>query len=448
MFLRGNFFLTIIFFCFIFYTKAQINIVSPFYSDSFESSYYLNYGISLCNSENGNYEKALQFLENKNLKKNLKNQYYLRYLIDYQTKVKKKTHQIIDLSQLNEKEKAILKLWLFAVTKNDDDYIIALKNIQNKYSNDIDVKKIDIRKVLQDRYELIFTDANFKSISDTIENILTKNHLSKEDKLYFKLLQLDCDEYFYRDKNKTELEREKILSKYSALWNENKPSFSDKYAKINFKIKSKNSNQYFQLTNENTPDDHIFDEYITFLYGQPIQDLAGNDNKKYIDYIKKNPFYYGESEGGFNLDTVDWNKSPKKVENKEQFREFIKNINHVITEFPRAKGPKMTYLDALITNKNYVYNNDSEIYQTQYLKNIIDIFALDQRADFENHFNYFRDILEKDSSEIKFNDYYKIFLKQVKNKNEQEILDYLNIVEKEFPNNKNIKLFLKEFSQV
>lgn len=447
MFLRGNFFLTITFFCFAFFAKAQLNVKFPFFSDSFESSYYLNYGISLCNSENGNYEKALQFLKHESLRKNPKNQYYLRCLIDYQTKGKSKTHEIIDFSKLNEKEKALLKLWLFAVTKNDDDYFVALKDIQNKYSADIDLKKLEIRKALQDRYELIFTDVDFKSLSDNIENIITKNHISKEDRLYFKLLQLDCNEYFYRDKNKTEIEREKILGEYSSLWNENKLFFSDQYSKINFKLKSKTSKQYFHLTNENPPDDHIFDEYITFVYGEPIQDLAGSENKKYIDYIKINPFYYGEKEGGLNLDTVDWNTSPKKVKDKEQFEAFLKNINQVITEFPGAKGPKMTYLDALITNKKYVYGKDSEMYHTQYLKNIIGVFALDQRADFENHFTYFRDILEKDSSEIKFDDYYKIFLKQVKNKNEQEIVDYLNIVEKEFPNNKNIKLFVKEFSK-
>ena len=39
--------------------NGQLTVTSPYFSDSSEDSYQLNYGISLCDPEKGNYEEAV-----------------------------------------------------------------------------------------------------------------------------------------------------------------------------------------------------------------------------------------------------------------------------------------------------------------------------------------------------------------------------------------------------
>ena len=448
MFLKGKKLFLILFFAISLCLNAQLTITSPFFCDSYEDSYQLNYGISLCDPEKGNYEEASRFLKNADLNKKSKNQYYLQSLINFQTKGKKVTHQLIDSSELNQKEKQILKLWLFAVTNNDDDYAINLRDVLGKYSDDPDVKKIELKKILNDRSDLIFTVTDFDSLSNSIQKISQNPKLSKEDRLYFQLLKLDSDYYIYGNDRNLESLRKRIVLDYAELWKKNNLYFSKKYSRIIFKVKCENAEEYFKITDERQPGDEIFEDYLEIFFGQPTADLVGSDNRKYIAFIKKNPFYYGDHEAGFDLEKIEWNKSPKEVENKEQFQEFVQNINSLISEFPGALGPKMIYLDALIKNKKFVYNEDVELYQTAFLKRIIDVFALNQRADFTNHFDYFRDILKTDLPEIRYNEYYKVFFKQVKVKNEKEILDYLHLVIKEFPNNKNLKIIEEEFSKI
>ena len=428
--------------------NGQLTVTSPYFSDSSEDSYQLNYGISLCDPEKGNYEEAIQFLTTEGISKRPKTQYYLQSLINFQTKGKKITHQIIDSSELNQKEKQLLKLWLFAVTNNDDDYKIILNEVLEKYKDDLDLKKIELRKILQDRSELIFRVTDFDSLSKSIQKIQNNRNLSKNDQLYFQLLKLDSDYYVYGNNKNLENLRKRIILDYAELWKKNKLYFSKKYSRLVFKVKCENSEEYFKITDELEPGDEIFEDFHEIYFGQPVASLVGSDNKKYSAFITKNPLYFGDHEAGFDLGKIDWNKSPKEVETKEQFQEFIQHIENLIAKFPGALGPKMTYLDALIKNKQFVYDNDSELYQTAFLKKIIDVFALNQRANFTNHFDYFRDILKTDSPEIKYNDYYKILFKQVKIKNEKEILYYLALVIKEFPHNKNLKIIEEEFSKI
>ncbi|KQT17681.1 hypothetical protein ASG31_09840 [Chryseobacterium sp. Leaf404] len=425
-----------------------MTITSPFFCDSSEDSYQLNYGISLCDPEKGNYEEAIKFIKTEGLIRKTKNKFYLQSLINFQTKGKKITHEIIDASEYNQKEKEILKLWLFAVTNNDDDYTIVLKDVVGKYKDDFDVKKIELRKILNDRSELIFTVTDFDSLSNSIQKIVQNPKLSKEDKLYFQLLKLDSDYYVYGNEKNLESLRKKIILEYAGLWKKNSLYFSKKYSRLVFKVKCENEKEYFEITDEREPGDDIFDDYREIYFGQPVAGIAGSDNSKYVAFIKRNPLYFGTHEAGFDLTKIDWNKSPKEVETKEQFQEFIRNIDNLIAEFPGAMGPKMIYLDALIKNKKFVYDKDLDFYQTAFLKRIIDVFALNQRADFTNHFDYFRDILQTDLPKIRYREYYKVLFKQVKMKNEIEILDYLQLVRKDFPNNKNLKVIAEEFSKI
>ncbi len=427
------------------YTNAQLNVRRPFFSDSSNENYFLNYGVSLCNPKDGSLKEAVTFLQNTNLKKRPKDVLYLQYLISFQTEGKIATFEKIDKSQISDKEKDILKLWLFSVTKNDNDFEVYLDKNQEKYPKDIELKKIEIRKHLQDRFDLIYTDTDFASTSKSIDSIIANNKLSKDDELLFGLLKLDCEYEACEDTKSMKLERDRIVNEYSKLWKNYKSYFNDKYAKINLKIKSDNSTHYFRLTNEASPNDEIFEDYLFIIYGNPIQDIVGSDNKKYMDFLQENPFYYGEWNGGLNLSTVDWNLSPKKVKNSNDFDLYLNQIEKMINKYPGALGPKYAYIDALIENKEFIYSQDTNIYLFKYLTNIIDIFALDQRADFENHFTYFRDILKEDIPSTKFNEYYKLIFKKVKNGNEKEINNYIINVERKFPNNANLKIISSEF---
>lgn len=425
--------------------NAQLNVRFPFFSDTINDYYYLNYGISLCNPKDGNYEEAIKFLQNPNLKNNAKNLLYFQTLIDFQTKGKISAFEKIDNLQLEEKEKDFLKLWLFAVTKNENDFDIELEKNQKKYPNNIELEKIRIRKLLQDRNDLIYTNTNFEDISNDIDKILLSQQLSKNDEIFFKALKFDCEYYLFEDSQSMKIERTRIINEFSTLWKQNKTYFVNIYVKINFKLKSNDSKHYFELTDENEPNDEIFENYLFLIYGNPIQDIVGSDNKKYINFIQANPFYYGEWNGGFNIGELDWNKSPKKIENNNDFIVYLDKIENTINKFPGAIGPKYAYVDALIENKKIIYLLDENKYLTNFLKKIIDIFALNQQADFENQFTYFRDILKEEIPGTKFNEYYKLVFKQVKQNNESEINNYLIEVEEKFPNNKNIKKILTEF---
>ncbi|WP_147366824.1 hypothetical protein [Epilithonimonas arachidiradicis] len=428
-----------------FFSNAQLDARYPFFSDSLDDYYYLNYGVSLCNPKDGNYEDALKFLQDVNLKKNSKNVIYLEYLISFQTEGRLTTFEKINNSQLNEKDKDFLKLWLFAVTHNDNDFTEELNKNQKKYYNDLEIKKIDIRKKLQDRHDLIYTNFDIKSICNDIDQVIANQKLSKDDELFFSALKLDFEYYLSADSKTVKTERDRILKEYSMIWKLNKSYFKDNYTKLNFKLKSNNRTHYFDLTNEDEPDNGILEDYLFIMYGNPIQDIAGSDNKKYIDFINTNPFYYGKDEGGFNLSEGKSNVSPKKIKSKESFVFFLNEIENIINRFPGAVGPKYTYIDALIVNKEYVYSKDIEIYQTKFLKRIIDIFILNPRADFDNHFDYFRDFLKEDITDTNSSDYYKLIFKQVKLNNEKEINNYIRDLEKKNSNNVNLKNIANEF---
>lgn len=440
-----KYFVIVLFFI-VLHLNAQLKVIFPLFSDSITDYYYLNYGISLCNPKDGNYEEATAYLQSSQVSKNAKNLIYLRNLISYQTEGKLSTFEKINSSQISNKEKDFLKLWLFAVTKNDNDYELELNKNQKKYPNDIELTKIEIRKKLQDRQDLIYTSIDFKEISINIDKLLVNKKNSKEDEIYLKALQLDCEYFAYEDSKSMKTERRRILAEYSNLWKQNKTFFMDQYSKINFKLKSDNSAHYFDLTNEDIPDDSIFDDYLLIHYGNPVQTIAGSDNLKYIAFIQTNPFYYGgEWNGGYNLEKTEWNLSPKKVKSYNDFLIYLDKIETTINKYPGAIGPKYIFLDALIENKEIIYDGKIEVYQTKFLKRLIDIFALDQRADFENHFDYFRDFLKEDIPSTKFNDYYKLIFKQVKQNNSLEINDYLIEVKNKFPNNENIKTIINEF---
>lgn len=427
------------------FVNAQLNVRFPFFSDSINDNYFLNYGVSLCNPKDGSLGEAVKFLQNDNLKKNPKSLSYLQYLINFQTEGKISTFKNIEKSHLSEKEKDILKLWLFAVTKNDNDYDVKLVENQNKYPNDIELKKIEIKKQLQDRHDLIFTEIDFSDILQNINKIIVTTKLSKNDEILFNSLKLDCEYYGSAGTKSMKIIRDKVMNDYSNLWKDNKSYFNDKYAKINFKLKSNNSNHYFELTNENEPNDEIIEEYLFIIYGNPIEDIVGSDNKKYMTFLQNNPFYYGEWNGGYNLETLKWNPSPKKVKNYSDFILNLEQIENTIYKFPGSLGPKYAYIDALIQNKEIIYNQDINVYLTKFLIKIIDIFALDQRANFENHFTYFSDILKEDIPSTKFNEYYKLIFHSVKKLNETEINNYLINIEKKFPNNANLKAVINEF---
>ncbi|WP_144282046.1 hypothetical protein [Chryseobacterium echinoideorum] len=428
--------------------NAQLNLRFPLFSDSINDNYFLNYGVSLCNPKDGSLEEALKFQQNDNLKNNPKNLNYLQYLINFQTEGKVATFENIEKSQLSEKERDVLKLWLFSVTKNDDDFDKKLYENQNKYPNDIELKKIEIRKQLQDRQDLIHTEIDFSNIIQNINKIIVNNKLSKNDEILFNLLKLDCEYYENTDTESMKTVRNKIMNEYSNFWKSYKSFFNDKYAKINFKLKSNNSAHYFELTNEDEPNDEIFEDYLFVMYGNPIQDIVGSDNKKYIAFLQTNPFYYGEWNEGLNLATVEKNPSPKKVKNYSDFILNLKKIENTINKFPGAVGPKYAYIDALIENKEIIYNQNPNVYLTKFLIKIIDIFSIDQRANLENHFTYFRDILKEDISSTKFNEYYKLIFQSVKKSNETEIDNYLINIEKKFPNNINLKAMIDKFHKL
>lgn len=438
----------LLFICFLIYLNysAQLNVRFPFFSDSQESAHNINYGISLCDSKNGDYTEALKYLKEISVKDNLQNQTSLKYLIDFKTKGKKSTFASIDQSIKDSKVADLLKLWLFSVTGNIDDYTIAFEKIISKYPNDIQLKKIQIRKLLQERYDLIYTDTNFMELSNSIEQFMQENNLSDEDQLYFKLLKLDCLYYYYDSPNIKE--REKLTREFSKIWKKNPNEFHEIYAKINMKLKSDKDNTYFEMTNEEEPRDEIFENYIYIMYGFPMEDVVKYNTSKYIDFIKKNPFYYGENEGGFSLSKGKNNESPKHANSMETFEKIVNALNNLKIKFPGAIGSRYNYLDALFQNKKLVYAEETEIYKLNYLKNLIDIFALDQTANFTNHFDSFEDILEQDPINVKYDESYKILLKEVKMNNEKEIMDYLNQTIIDFPNNENLKYFKSEFINI
>lgn len=425
--------------------NAQLNITFPFFSDAYSSVYHVQFNTSLCDPKQGDYTKAVQYLKSNTTVDKFQRQ-FVEYLIQYQTEGKLKTWEVIESSTLSNTEKDLLKLRILAATKNDNDYNSLYNKLSEKYPTNISLMKIDVRRKLQERHDLIYTTTDFQALSQKLEHFIIKTKLSPEDQLYFQLLQLDADYYAAENTGNMVVLRNQLLYKFVTLWKANPSAFNKEYTLVNVKVKSDNSNHFEKLTNTEDLGESIFEPYHFIYYGPNIDDY-GTTVEKYIPYIQKNPFYYRFEEGGYNLSEGKWNPSPKKVKSEDELKKVLSTIEQVIVKYPGALGPKMTYLDVLIKNKEFVYGSKNEQqYLKNYTKRLIDLFALDQRATFQNQFTIFRDILKEDRDNIKVKEYPKIFFNQLKPEDKDEIKEYLSKRKTEFPLNENLILFANEFS--
>lgn len=216
-------------------SHSQFEFAKENYYNCLESSYQLNYGITLSSPIKGNYEKANALLNTAYFNGNPDKALLIKALLAYNTQGEKTAFNILDASSASDEEKEFSKLWLSFYAKNTEEYTTRLNDFEERYPKNHNTLKLKYRAILD------YRDANMlNSVYDEKQNALTIIDsltkiptLQKDDKLFFSLLKLDFLAHEERDRKKgrkdVSYSEEETIAHLISIWKENKEAFNSEY---------------------------------------------------------------------------------------------------------------------------------------------------------------------------------------------------------------------------
>lgn len=426
---------------------SQFKPHTPLLVDCLNSSFNLNYAITLC-SYTGDYHKALAFINNskKNIDENEK--LFINALLTHNLYGKEKSDLEIAQLPIDDESKELIKLKILLHSSHpsfDEHYT---KFIQ-KYPKNHQALKLKYKKLLL-KEPLLSKNATINIISE-IDSLMNSNSLKNEEKVYYSILKID----FLKQKEYYSLsaliDKKEITKRLLNIFNQNKELFNLEYFKYKLQYYDENSklsaetleyiknnessktevtstNEAFELlstqsSKKNKLPKKIFESQIVKIIQEEKDSLEIKNIKALLHFftlidIKKLP-YYG------TLNPLEYSSTITSLFNKETNITTINSIESFLNT-PKVIGILEYDYD---TDYSYYFQKNKENLKTAEAPNneLQQLYGLIVYGIYN----------KKKSIENLLQEFNVLYLKP--NKKFKNAIDYLNFLDKN-------PLFLEEYS--
>lgn len=308
-------------------SQGQFRVFENYYFDCLESSYQMNYGITLSSIE-GNYEKANTFLNSDFLKNNPEKQILIKALLCYNTLGKKRAYELIDTNLTSEEKKESAKLWLSFYSKNNEEFNQNYTVFRKKHPDNYEPLKLKFRGHIDYRDKNFWNDIyNEKQNSlRSIDSLLALNSVKNEDRIYFSLIKLEFLKKEETDRKEDKVDivypQERLISELLSLWKANKTLF--------------NTSNLSRLIDDCTTDD--CKEAIAYLAEEARKtDTSSSTQKTVALLVRQN------NGDDVKPSVAELEKSIMLIKSTEKSQKEIARINALITVFSLEKEPELGF---------------------------------------------------------------------------------------------------------